>query len=578
MLLQALKRYADTQLEQSTPAYYESTPVAYVVEIAADGMPVTSEPVTRVDPSTKRGKRGQDLLAPAVKRTSGVKPLLLADTSAYTFGFESGPMSSERVQQRHTAYRELLDRCATATADPAVAAVQRFYAAGGVGLLDLPDTWNTEHKVTFRVHLPTGACWPINQPAVQQFWEHENDPPGDHRGYCLVCGTYAPLLKRLKSAIKGVPQGNSGGTSLLSANSRAYESYGLSATLTSPICQPCANSTHRALDALLADKQHSYRLGSEVFVFWTNADCEFDLLGLLQADPQQVAALLASVRSGTPAPLDNTARFHAVVLSANNARAIVKDWVDTTVDNASRAVARWFQMQHITDPRDADPAGEHPEPIGLYALAAATVHDPKHGFPPSTTRSLFRAALLGEPLPLSIAYLAVQRGRAERRVTRPHAALIKLVLASQDPTLPEDHMTRLAANHPAPAYHCGRLLAVLESVQRQAIDNINATVVDRYYGAASATPATVFGMLLRAATSAHLPKLAGAARNALHNRVTEICDQIDAFPKTLTLQQQALFSLGFYHQRAADRARMLQHKATTDPAPSDNGQPQGANP
>ena len=116
-------------------------------------------------------------------------------------------------------------------------------------------------------------------------------------------------------------------------------------------------------------------------------------------------------------------------------------------------------------------------------------------------------------------------------------------------------MVALESEHPDPAYHCGRLLAVIERIQYHALGQVNASVVDRYYGAASSTPAVVFGRLLRGAQP-HLAKLDGGRRGGLQNSVMEVCDQIAQFPKTLTLEQQALFSLGYYHQKAHDRARL----------------------
>ncbi len=118
-------------------------------------------------------------------------------------------------------------------------------------------------------------------------------------------------------------------------------------------------------------------------------------------------------------------------------------------------------------------------------------------------------------------------------------------------------MVQLDSDNPNPAYHCGRLLAVVEEAQRAAIPGINATVVDRFYGAASSTPASVFPSMLRG-VRAHLSKLERDRRGvyiALERRLDEVTGAILGFPRTLTLQQQGLFALGYYHQRAHDRAQ-----------------------
>ena len=209
----------------------------------------------------------------------------------------------------------------------------------------------------------------------------------------------------------------------------------------------------------------------------------------------------------------------------------------------------------------------HPRPLSLFQLAASTVRDARRDLPVTTPRSLFRAALSATPIPLEVAFQAVRRCRAEQGVTRPRAALIKLVLLSRETTPPkENYMVALETEHPSPAYHCGRLLAVIEDVQRAALPGVNATIIDRYYGAASSTPAVVFGALLRGAQP-HLARLErdrpGAYVN-LQRRLEEVMAQIGDWPTTLPLREQALFSLGYYHQRAHSRAEMTSRRAARD--------------
>jgi CRISPR-associated protein Csd1 len=124
----------------------------------------------------------------------------------------------------------------------------------------------------------------------------------------------------------------------------------------------------------------------------------------------------------------------------------------------------------------------------------------------------------------------------------------------------------------SPAYRCGRLLAVLEEAQRLAIPGVSATIIDRYFGTASSTPASVFPRLVRGAQP-HLAKLERDRRGAaiaLQRRIEEILGGLSltkigglysGFPSTLSLQEQGLFSLGYYHQRAYDRAQALAARA-----------------
>ena len=172
-------------------------------------------------------------------------------------------------------------------------------------------------------------------------------------------------------------------------------------------------------------------------------------------------------------------------------------------------------------------------------------------------------ALKAGPAPMSLLFQAVKRNRAERAVPRNRAALIKMVWLSQQPDLApeEDTMVGLDLENLNAAYLCGRLLAVLESVQRAAIPGAKATITDRFFGTASSAPASVFGRLLRGSRP-HLGKLRRDRRGtceALEQRLEQVQRGLHGFPRTLNLEDQGLFGLGYYHQRAADRAAAIAH-------------------
>lgn len=139
-------------------------------------------------------------------------------------------------------------------------------------------------------------------------------------------------------------------------------------------------------------------------------------------------------------------------------------------------------------------------------------------------------------------------------------------------------MIQLNTEHPSAAYQCGRALAVLEQIQRQAIPGIKATIVDRFYGSASTAPASVFARLLRG-SQPHLATLErdrAGAYHALQGRLEEILSHLAGFPTTLSLPDQGLFALGYYHQRAFDRAQARaarerrQNGQETAPSAADN--------
>jgi CRISPR-associated protein Csd1 len=182
---------------------------------------------------------------------------------------------------------------------------------------------------------------------------------------------------------------------------------------------------------------------------------------------------------------------------------------------------------------------------------------------------LVNAALRGGPYPFSLLQRAVQRMRAEigqtdwaalqRRDAR--AALIKGVLNRRRARFPHSSCKEVTeAMDPTntnPGYLLGRLMAVIERIQQEALGDINASVIDRFFSGASAAPRSVFLRLLKNARN-HVRKGKDTPKSAgtvawLDKQLDQLADPFDpnqgGFPARLSLQDQGLFILGYHHQR-----------------------------
>ena len=110
-----------------------------------------------------------------------------------------------------------------------------------------------------------------------------------------------------------------------------------------------------------------------------------------------------------------------------------------------------------------------------------------------------------------------------------------------------------------PAYLLGRLFAVYENIQQAALGyNLNATIKDRYFGAASATPASVFPLLERG-SAPHLASLRKSGSGGLAHWFDTEIDGIlgllsTTFPRSLRLEDQGRFAIGYHHQRGTRRS------------------------
>ena len=476
MLLQKLVEFEADGFE-TPPPMYALKPVRYLMDLDSDGSLLSTTPIDTSDPDDRQSRRGFMRMAPSVVRSNTVRPLLLADNAEYTLGAAREESRPERVSAMHDAYRELVDRCAGETGLPSVSAVTSFLRDDPLSRLDLGDDFDRTATITFRVD----GEFPVDDPQVREFWAGAAHKSESRSMQCVVCGQAKPVLDRLQKMVKGVGRRP---TTIISANEKAFESYGLKNSQIAPTCAECGERFTESLNYLLSTEEHHIRTQAAKCVYWTQGAASPPIGKLVTApNEQDVKEYYESLWSGGRVAEPDAAAFYGAVLSANESRAVLRDWIDTTVGQVRQRLREWFEAQRIVDPS----SNSHP-PLGFHALLGATVRDLRDVSPP-TVRSLLRCALTGTPAPKDLLYQAVRRNRAEQRVTRPRAALIKLVFATNDrDKYKEGYMTELESTNQDPAYLCGQLLHVLENIQRAAIPGINSTVVDRYFGTASAAP------------------------------------------------------------------------------------------
>lgn len=577
MLLQRLKDYADAgRVENMAPVGYKETQIRYIVELDASGGCLGV--VDQAQGGSAREKRGKAMLAPHAMRAYAIRPKLLADNAEYALGIARDAAKQGRVDESHQAFVALVRACAEETGEVAVQTVLAFLESGADVRPHFPSDFEPGMVVTFRV----GDTVPIDLASVRAFWARRSGgsdaeyPDGDGIGdqgdrmECLVCGQVRPAMRRLSYKWQGVPNGQTSGLAVISANANAFESYGLEESLIAPTCAECGERFSKAANALLSSRSTCLRVGPLAYIFWTRDPVEGFSWGGFIEDPksEDVRELLRAPQLGRVGAIElDSTPFYVAALSASGARVVVRDWLDTTVGQAKANLRRYFALQRIVDWDGGD------APLKLVALAGATVRELKD-MAPGTPRAILRLALEGGVLPYRLLFEAVRRCRAEGKVTRPRAALIKMVLLTNQSTngregmnVVRDNLVELDLKNRDPAYLCGRLLAVLEAIQRAALGDINATIVDRYYGTASSAPASVFARLLRGAQP-HLGKLRRDPRKqraylALQNRLMDIMNEnggLATFPTVLNLPDQGLFALGYYHQRASDRAAARQHR------------------
>ena len=524
-------------------------------------------------------------------RTSGARAFFFCDKAEYVFGADpDGQRDPSELAKRSALFREQVAHCATGTDDEGPAAVSRFLAriAAREQAFGLPEDCAPNDLFAF-VYKPDVDRLVTDRPAVRDCWKglRAEQDAGEEALTCLVSGLTAPPVDK-HPPVKNVPGGSTSGIALVSYNSSAFESYGWKRNRNAPICREAAEACATALNRLLSPNppdpnrpgehlpRRNIRIGPDTVVcYWSRVGRGDDLLaglgGLFEANPEEVSQTYQSVWRGKPPPDMDDAPFYALTVSGSQGRAILRGWFETTLKDAAGNLAKHFRDLDVCwntpPPRKGGLPPNTPLRLLLDSLAPP---GEKSDTPAPLAEAVVRCALEGGAYPFALLQKAVERARAEigrddwldlrRRDAR--AAAIKAVLNRRKRSHPEtctyeEVKREMDPNNANPGYLLGRLLAVIERMQQLALGDVNASVVDRFFSAASAAPRTAFVRLMKNARH-HAQKVrddsrrAGAAR-WLESQIDEICTRFKpehgGFPAWLGMEDQGLFILGYHQQR-----------------------------
>lgn len=493
---------------------------------------------------------------------SGLNPCFLWDNTAYLLGYD--PNKPERAKRCFEASRDYHLKYQNALPTPAYQAVCHFF-----------QTWKPEFskKIPIVEEITNFGVFQIlgepryvhEEESIVRFWlqlvhQGQEAPVGQ----CLVTGKFQPIA-RIHNKIKGVMGGQGAGSSLVSYNFAAAESYGKTQSYNAPVSEEAAFQYTTALNALLdgpMKEKHRIPLSNLTLAFWTDAPHPVEDIfaaylsegeNLLHQEAQdeslraKLEVFLKALKKGKEAYGDlgegvETTRFYLAAFSPNAGRLSLRFFYTNTLDALLQNL-----RQHHQDIQVERQHPREPEFPSLWQLLKEAFRDGKD-IPPTLSAPFLKSIILGLPYPLGVYAATLRRIQAERRITYFKASLIKGFL---NRNLKKEVDMALDQDRLDPAYRLGRLFAVLERVQKDALgENLSSTIRDRFYSSASATPGAVFPRLLRTYQH-HLAKLDAGFRIHREKLVQEIVAPLREFPQKLSLYEQGLFALGYYHQTNA---------------------------
>ncbi|MFB7041651.1 MULTISPECIES: type I-C CRISPR-associated protein Cas8c/Csd1 [unclassified Streptomyces] len=577
MLLQRLVEYGDRIAGELPAEFYREKQIHWVLDIAADGsgMKLRSHKVSG-------RQRGQvvSMPVPYVQRSgTKVPPYLLVDTAEFVLGVpkkaKDGSVTErdrDEAWRRHDAYRDFVRRWASSAGDPEAKAAEVFFSAGRAGL-ELPDEVEAKDTVAVMV----GTCWLHELGSVKQLWAEEvrarKGGAAERTGLCLVCGEHRALLATIPEPVKKGAVPTAGGSNegqLISINAPAHGRGAMTQLVNTPICHRCGGRAMAVLNHLVASERHRRRFRDDgVLLWWTRKPDPDSVLHMFFDDQPEAADIehLIDSMNKTPSPTaaqrTDADAFYSLSLGLNNARLVVRDWIEAPVTETKKSLAAWYADHGVWDGWT-----RRIRYFPLWQMALSCGRWQGERYAPDSAPHGLEAELLHSALhhlspPARALPLLLQRIHADRRVDAPRLALLRLLLTRS--SNPQDRlMPQLDKDSDDPAYLCGRLFAVLESVQEAALPNINTTLRDKYFSAAVAVPGITLRRLFTD-SGAHFKRLRrdrAAAHKALEKRLFEIYSKVsDDLPGHLTDVQQGRFIIGYAHQRHDD---ILQRQAAKE--------------
>jgi CRISPR-associated protein Csd1 len=511
-----------------------------------------------------------ELSQPEIKRGGPGCRHFLVDSADVVALLVDDPQDT-KTRAKHAYFTGLLHQASEAMPELAAAATVLANPASLTAIRDQLRARKAKptDRVTFAI-VDARPLYPVQSAAWHDWWrrfrrglareEKEGGSTGAvPRVRCLASGELVePVPTHPKIAGLSGVGGLAMGDSLASFKQESFCSYGLVQSANAPVSEEIASAYRAALNELI--QEHSRRLVHAKAVHWFKDQIkpEDDPLAWFDEDPavheasaqSRAQALLDAIRSGRrPDLLGN--RYYALTLSGAAGRVMVRDWMEGSFEELAENIAAWFGDLSIVR-RDGAGLAAYPKLLAVLGALVRVLDD----LPPALEAHLWRIALRREPIPFQARDLALLRFKVDVLQDKPFNHARMGLLKAFHVRKGDPHMQpHLNEDHPAPAYHCGRLMAMLAAVQHRALGDVGAGLVQRYYAAACATPALVLGRLTRT-SQFHLDKLDRGLARWHEGRIADTWGRIkDSVPPTLTLEEQSLFALGYYQQIAHDRTR-----------------------
>ena len=577
-MLRELVEYYDCIIQQPesdfVPDGFMRVPnVAYKIVLTHDGKLKDILPNTRIDTDGKKPKEvGYDEIFPFRYSVPGIAAETIECRGKYIFGFDwdkntgafavnkNSLLAYEKNREKNTAF--LMD-----LHSPVIEAYRSFLQnwnpeeeSENAILLSLGKNFDTAKYIIVVEDFESREYALHEDPAVKEKWldiwnsrSHSGEGEEAFIGQCSVSGNVGPIA-RIHNNLTGIAGGLATGVNLVCFKTSAFWSYDRQGSYNSSVSTEIMEKYTKVFNYLTSSKKHKRMLDDMTLLFWANTkekespyleEFIYDLWDM----EEKLEAAATEWTKGKPsdAILDENVEFCIVGIKPNSSRLTIKLFEK---NKFGQMIARLdaHQRDMSLSPKD--------KPISLGSIFY-TLKSPKSdndAVPPDLSAKILTAILHGTPYPEYLLQTVVRRAKIDKddakkkfyAISSTRARMIKACLIRSDYYKGDEYM--LDSTKQTPAFRCGRLFAVLEKIQKEALGDLNATIKDKFFASACSTPDLVFTRLLKLAQP-HLAKLEEGRTVYYDKLLQEILMEIEAFPKALSLQKQGDFILGYYQQK-----------------------------
>lgn len=575
MILQALAEYYETLLKNNKAAEpgWCQAKTAFALNLNEDG---SLKEVITLKEEKERGKKkiwvsSERMVPQMVTRSSGISANFLCDNSKYILGVDKAG-SGKRVYECFEAAREKHLSILEFSNGPMATAIKAFFkiwipdkAMENDKLQEIWEEITDGSNLIFTMDSSEAQDDEEIRAAWQKFLEQEGE---GEKGICLVTGKEDEIA-RIHGTIKGVQGAQSSGAALVSFNAPAFESYNKEQSYNAPVGKYAAFAYTTALNYLLSDKRYPFRLGDTTVVYWAESGEEVyqDAFEWSIEPPKDNQETVKSIFQNLKeqrgidlegVELDVNQKFYILGLAPNAARLSVRFFYENSFGNILNNIQKHYLRMGIVKP-----SWEERDYLGVGGMLYETVNQKsKDKKPiPNLPGAVLKAILANTSYPESLYSSTLMRIRAEQgRITWGRSAIIKAYLIQNRHLQKGEDFVGLNGETNDTSYVLGRIFAVLESIQEKANPGINATIRDKYFNSACANPGSVFPVLMKLKNS-HIRKIERQKeREEFEELLTALTGKIAEFPKSLTLEGQGRFILGYYHQMQEDIRKRRKNK------------------